>query len=117
MTVRLSQNELEVAMAAAGVPVDNPTSMIGRQVRAALDQAYGRAGAVEKDGAVAQTVTVDRREVTVTVTRSGGLDDAVLVLVDTDFEPDGSDGRGGMRVAVNDAAVLTGVGRVAGPTD
>lgn len=40
--------------------------------------------------------------VTITVTRSGGKDGAVLIFVDTDFEPDGSDGSPGLRILLND---------------
>jgi hypothetical protein len=47
-------------------------------------------------------------DVKVTVTRSAGTDGAVLVLVDTGFEPDGSDGSPGLRVLVNDQPVFAG---------
>lgn len=40
--------------------------------------------------------------VEVTVTRSAGTDGAVVVFVDTDFEPDASDGGPGLRIVVND---------------
>jgi hypothetical protein len=43
--------------------------------------------------------------VEVKVTRSDGADGAVVVFVDTEFEPDGSDGGPGLRVRVNDADV------------
>ncbi|SRR6266704_603742 len=45
----------------------------------------------------------------VTVTRSAGADGAVVVFVDTDFEPDGSDDGPGLRVVVNDEPVYEGV--------
>lgn len=38
----------------------------------------------------------------ISVTRSAGDDRAVVVFVDTDFEPDGSDGGPGLRILVND---------------
>ncbi|WP_116996320.1 hypothetical protein [Desertimonas flava] len=47
----------------------------------------------------------------VTITESDGPDHAVVVLVDTEFEPDGSDGTRGLRVYVNDGAVFVGVER------
>ena len=50
----------------------------------------------------------DDRSITVTVTRSAGDDGAVLVLIDTTFEPDASDRGPGLRVMVNDVYVLHG---------
>lgn len=47
-------------------------------------------------------------DVTVTVTRSAGVDGAVVVLIDTDFEPGGEDGGPGLRVRVNDNKVYAG---------
>jgi hypothetical protein len=47
-------------------------------------------------------------DVKVTVTRSAGTDGAVLVMVDTGFEPDGSDDSPGLRVLVNDQPVFAG---------
>lgn len=47
-------------------------------------------------------------DVKVTVTRSAGTDGAVLVMVDTGFQPDGSDGSPGLRVLVNDQPVFAG---------
>lgn len=41
----------------------------------------------------------------VTVTR--GVDGAVVVYIDTDFEPDGSDGSQGMRVWLNEHIVYS----------
>jgi hypothetical protein len=46
--------------------------------------------------------------VTVTVTRSGGADGAMLVFIDTDFEPNGSDDGPGLRVRLNDDIVYEG---------
>jgi hypothetical protein len=46
---------------------------------------------------------------TVTVTRSAGSDGAIVVFIDTETEPDGSDGGPGLRVLVNNETVYTGV--------
>jgi hypothetical protein len=46
--------------------------------------------------------------VTITVTRSAGDDRAMLVMIDTDFEPDGSDGGPGLRVLLNDDEAYVG---------
>lgn len=43
----------------------------------------------------------------ITVTRSAGSDSAVLVMIDTTFEPNGDHGSPGLRVLVNDADVNT----------
>jgi hypothetical protein len=47
-------------------------------------------------------------EIRLSVTRSAGDDRAVLVFVDTTFEPDGSDGGPGLRVLVNDGDAFIG---------
>ena len=47
--------------------------------------------------------------VSVVVTESAADDGAIVVFVDTDFEPDASDGGRGMRVLLNDEPVYTGV--------
>lgn len=47
--------------------------------------------------------------VAVNITTSAGSDGAVLVIVDTEFEPDGSDGGPGLRVMVNDGDGFIGV--------
>jgi DNA-binding MarR family transcriptional regulator len=47
-------------------------------------------------------------DVKITVTRSAGNDGAVVVMVDTSFEPDGSDGGPGLRVLVNDDPAFSG---------
>jgi hypothetical protein len=47
--------------------------------------------------------------VAVNITTSAGSDGAVLVILDTDFEPDGSDGGPGLRVMVNDGDGFVGV--------
>ena len=44
----------------------------------------------------------------ITVTRSAGDDRAVLVIIDTDFEPTGSDGGPGLRILVNDDEAYVG---------
>lgn len=66
----------------------------------------------EHHWAVEQTppdpATAEALGVRVHVTTSAGSDGAVLVLIDTDFEPDGSDGSG-LRVRVNDEVVYAGV--------
>jgi hypothetical protein len=46
--------------------------------------------------------------VEVTVTRSAGDDRAVVVFIDTDFEPDGSDNGPGLRVLINDDEAYVG---------
>lgn len=50
----------------------------------------------------------DQQQVHVTVTRSAGDDRAVLILIDTDFEPDASDGGPGLRVLINDGEAFVG---------
>lgn len=50
----------------------------------------------------------DAPSLTVTVTRSAGDDRAVLMLVDTNFEPDGSDKGPGLRILVNDDEAFVG---------
>lgn len=49
------------------------------------------------------------------VTYSAGVDGAVLVFIDTKFEPDGSDGGPGLRVLLNDEPVFQGVGYLGDP--
>jgi hypothetical protein len=46
--------------------------------------------------------------VEVTITRSGGKDGAIVVFIDTEFEPDGSDKGPGLRVLVNDDPAYVG---------
>jgi hypothetical protein len=46
--------------------------------------------------------------VTITVTRSAGDDRAVVVFIDTAFEPNGTDGGPGLRVLVNDDEAYVG---------
>lgn len=53
---------------------------------------------------------------TTTVSRSAGNDGAIVVLLDTTFEPDGSDGGPGLRVRINDDLAYEGVRHHAGDT-
>lgn len=46
--------------------------------------------------------------VSVKVTTSAGADGAIVVFIDTEFEPDGSDGGPGLRVNVNDHPTYVG---------
>lgn len=46
-------------------------------------------------------------DVVITVTRSAGDDRAVTIFIDTQFEPDGSDGPG-LRILVNDDEAYVG---------
>jgi hypothetical protein len=48
-------------------------------------------------------------DINITVTRSGGVDGAVLIFIDTDFEPGASDGGPGLRVLINDFDTYAGV--------
>lgn len=52
------------------------------------------------------TVKFDNDDLEVTITRSAGADGALLVIIDTTFEPDGSDGKGGLRVLLNDEPIF-----------
>lgn len=52
---------------------------------------------------------MDEQSITVTVTRSAGDDQAVLVFIDTNFEPSASDGGPGLRVLINDHDTYVGV--------
>jgi hypothetical protein len=54
-------------------------------------------------------VTAEAMGVAVNITTSAGSDGAVLVILDTTFEPDGSDGGPGLRVMVNDGDGFVGV--------
>jgi len=47
-------------------------------------------------------------DVRIAVTRSAGDDRAVTVFIDTQFEPNGSDGGPGLRVLVNDDEAYVG---------
>lgn len=54
----------------------------------------------------AESVCLDG--VHVIVTRSAGTDNAYVVFVDTEFEPDASDGGPGLRVRINDELTYSG---------
>jgi hypothetical protein len=45
----------------------------------------------------------------VVIEKSIGSDDAIVVQIDTEFEPDGSDGGPGLRVLINDGDAYIGV--------
>lgn len=47
------------------------------------------------------------------ITRSDGPDGAVVVFIDTEFEPDASDGGPGLRVLINDDDTYVGVEHIA----
>lgn len=55
--------------------------------------------------------------VKVTITTSAGNDGAVVVFIDTTFEPDGSDVGPGLRVLLNDDPVFEGVEYRPDPTE
>lgn len=59
----------------------------------------------------------EAEDVTVTISRSAGIDGAVVIFIDTQFEPDGSDGGPGLRVIVNDDDAYTGVEFILDPND
>lgn len=48
-------------------------------------------------------------QIKVGITKSAGKDNAVVVFVDTQFEPNGSDGGPGLRVLINDDPTYEGV--------
>jgi len=50
----------------------------------------------------------ERAVLTISVTRSAGDDRAIVVFIDTDFEPNGSDDGPGLRVLINDDEAYTG---------
>lgn len=51
----------------------------------------------------------DDKGIEITLTRSAGKDGAFVVFVDTNFEPDGSDGGPGLRVLLNDGDIYNDV--------
>ncbi len=57
----------------------------------------------------ATEATLETVDVRVTITTSDGDDGAVVVFIDTQFEPDGSDGGPGLRVWINDDPQYEGV--------
>lgn len=62
---------------------------------------------LDKQGS-GEEITFEAHGLSLTVTKSAGADGAVLVMVDTETEPDGSDGGPGLRVQVNDGSVFEG---------
>lgn len=50
-------------------------------------------------------------DILITVTRSAGDDRAVLVFIDTEFDPRGKDGAPGLRILVNDDEAFVGKAR------
>jgi hypothetical protein len=54
------------------------------------------------------TGVTETKGVTVRVTDSAGVDGAVVVFIDTTFEPDASDGGPGLRVLINDEPAYEG---------
>jgi hypothetical protein len=59
--------------------------------------------------------TLQTHGITIIVAPSDGDDSAVVVLIDTPFEPDGNDGPG-LRVFLNDSPIYTGVSYQTGLT-
>lgn len=55
--------------------------------------------------------------VKVTITESAGLDGAVVIFIDTDFEPSAIDGGPGLRVLINDDPTYEGVPWRGDPTE
>lgn len=85
-----------------GIIVDS-TANHGR----ALTSAQARALAVELLQRADYLDELYRIEVKVTT--SAGVDGAIVVFIDTEFEPDGSDGGPGLRVNINDHDTYVGV--------
>lgn len=56
-----------------------------------------------------KAVTAELDGVAVTITHSAGSDGAIVVFIDTEFEPDASDGGPGLRVQINDDDTYKGV--------
>lgn len=74
------------------------------------DDYSGRHGIdVPGDAVTAPETVAEALDVAVNITTSAGADGAVLVILDTTFEPDGSDGGPGLRVMVNDGDGFIGV--------
>lgn len=61
------------------------------------------------ESAIADSFWVEAFDCKVTICRSAGADGAVVVYVDTGFEPDGSDEGPGLRVQINDSTTYKGV--------
>jgi hypothetical protein len=75
----------------------------------ALTSAEARALAIELLQRADYFDTLNPFGVTTIVTRSAGADGAVVVFIDTDFEPGASDGGPGLRVRINDDTTYAGV--------
>ena len=60
----------------------------------------------------ANEASVKFNGVQVTVTESDGTDGAIIIFIDTVFEPDGSDGGAGLRVMLNDGDIYIGVAHI-----
>lgn len=56
-------------------------------------------------------------DVRIVVSRSAAADGAVLVFIDTTFEPNGSDGGPGLRVLINDDEAYVGIAHQIGGPD
>jgi hypothetical protein len=65
-------------------------------------------GALERLVALRDEAQQTAADLTISVTRSAGDDRAVLVFIDTEFEPFGSDDSPGLRVLLNDNEVYVG---------
>ena len=89
-----------------GEDIDSDTDELRHQsVGASI--AYGTAAQMVREALAPPTNKDDTRTlewngVTVTIGTSSGRDGAALVIIDTEGEPDGSDGSKGLRVDVND---------------
>lgn len=54
-------------------------------------------------------VTLTCGETTIAIGQSGGDDKATVIYIDTQYEPDGSDGGTGLRIFLNDNDTFIGV--------
>lgn len=96
-----------------GEDIDSDTDELRHQsIGASI--AYGTAAQMVREALAPPTNKDDTRTlewngVTVTIGTSSGRDGAALVIIDTEGEPDGSDGWKGLRVDVNDGQVFKGV--------
>lgn len=88
----------------AGIIVDS-SGTTGK----ALTSAEARALAIELLQRADYFDTLRPFGVDVLIHTSGGSDDAVVVQIDTQFEPDGSDDGPGLRILLNDSDAWVGV--------
>lgn len=65
----------------------------------------------------AQEFRIEGLGVTVLITESAGIDNAIVVFIDTTFEPNASDGGRGLRVLINDGDTYVGVPYRQDPTE